>query len=330
VNAHAPAAGRFLQLAGAALLAFAGMVVTVAGTPGAALATVGPIAAVAPTTGLADGQTVTVSASGLPANHAIQVEECAGTVDNPPPDNSACDGVTLDSSTDSDGQGGYANDSYTVYTRPSSLLSSPATITCDAGHPCVLYVGVDQNNFSSPHAFAPLTFSDTVTTTTTASTTTSTTHPSSTSTTATSTTATTSHSSSTTTTHPKGTTTTTARSSTTTTYVCEKSRPKCASTTTTAPSIVPTAAPADGTTTTTEARSTGTTQPPTTVTTAPSLQAQGGGGSPGLGDAPPAPQPVPSLPLTGGPHGAALLAAVGVVVVLGGTELRRRTLRGAK
>jgi hypothetical protein len=53
-----------------------------------------------------------------------------------------------------------------------------------------------------------------------------------------------------------------------------------------------------------------------------------GGGNPALGDSPnDTPVAVPMLPLTGGPHGAALLALAGVAVVIGGSEVRRRTLR---
>jgi hypothetical protein len=304
------------------MLALACVVVTVAGTSVPALATTSPTASVTPATGVADGQTVTVSASGLPPNHAIQVEECAGTVDNPPADNTSCDGVTLDTSTDTDAGGAYANSGYTVYTRPSSLLSSPATITCDAGHPCVLYVGVDQNNFSSAHAFAALTFSDSVTTTTTASTTTTTT------------------AATTSTTGTGATTTTTDPGTTTTVDTTYDNKPPRSTTSTLKHHPTSTTGSALGGATTTTTRGTGSSSTvtttagagpaptATTVTTSPASLHDSGGGNPVLGDSPNgSPTSVPTLPLTGGPHGAALLALAGVAVVLGGSELRRRALR---
>jgi Neocarzinostatin family len=121
---------------------------------------------VTPATGLTDGQIVAVHAGGLPPEHTIQVEQCAGTAAAPPPDNTACDGLTLDTQAGSDAAGQYVNapgdvggdTGFRVYTRPSRLLNAPTTITCDAAHPCVLYVGVDQNDFSKPHAFAEIRF----------------------------------------------------------------------------------------------------------------------------------------------------------------------------
>jgi Neocarzinostatin family len=334
VNVHVPAAGRGLQLAGLAMLALAGVLIAVAGTPLPALAVSGPSATVTPSSAVTDGQTVTISGSGFPADRTIQVEECAGTVDNPPPDNTFCDGVTLDSSTDTDDQGAYVNTAYTVYTRPSALLSSPATITCDAAHPCVVYVGVDQNNFSSPHAFAALGFSAAVTTTTTAppSSTTSTTDPPS-------------SSSTTSTTRQSSTTSTTSHAPTTTTTTCRRQAQSreptgggCTTPTTvrltTATTVGPgvTSGGLSGAATTTTTGGTGptaTTSPSATTatTTAAGLHDSGGSGTPGLETGNPAPDPSPTLPLTGVPHAAGLIGLGGVAVALGGTGLRRRLLR---
>ena len=326
MNIPVPGAGRALQLLGVGMLALSCVVVTVAGTSVPALAITGPTASVTPATGVADGQTVTVTASGLPANRTIQVEECAGTVDNPPTDNTSCDGVTLDSSTDTDAGGAYTNTGYTVYTRPSSLLSSPATITCDVGHPCVLYVGVDQNNFSAAHAFAALMFSDSVTTTTTAPTTTTTTGA---------TTSTTGAGASTTTTAPD-----TGTTDDTTNDTLYDEKPPRSTTTTLKHRTTSTTGSALGgaTTTTTGGTGSGSTAPTaagagpaptvTTVTTGPASLHDSGGANAVLGDSPAVgPSSAPTLPLTGGPHGAALLALGGVAVVLGGSEVRRRALR---
>jgi hypothetical protein len=123
-------------------------------------------ASVAPATGLTDGQIVAVQAGGLPPEHTIQIEQCAGTAAAPPPDNTACDALTLDTQAGTDAGGRYVNapgdpsgdTGFRVYTRPSRLLNAPTTITCDAAHSCVLYVGVDQNDFSKPHAFGDIRF----------------------------------------------------------------------------------------------------------------------------------------------------------------------------
>jgi Neocarzinostatin family len=131
----------------------------------------GPVSVSAtPASGLTDGQIVAVRAAGLPPEHTIQVEQCAGTAAVPPPDNTACDALTLDTQAGTDAQGNYVNGpgdgngdtGFRVYTRPSPLLASPTTITCDGTHPCVLYVGVDQNDFSKPHVFADIRFGPTV------------------------------------------------------------------------------------------------------------------------------------------------------------------------
>jgi len=83
-----------------------------------------------------------------------------------------------------------------------------------------------------------------------------------------------------------------------------------------------------GSTTTTDgaAGSTAPTEPPTTVTAPPGLH-DSGAGTPGLATNGSTPEPAPTLPFTGGPHAAGLLALAGLGVVLGGTELRRRLLR---
>jgi len=151
-------AGAAAFTAGLAVLAL------LAGT-GLAAATA-PTVAVAPDSGLTDGQIVAIHVGGLPPEQTIQVEECAGTAAAPPPDNTACDGLTLDTQAGTDAHGDYVNapgdgngdTGFRVYTRPSRLLDAPTTITCDAGHPCVIYVGVDQNDFSKPHTFADVRF----------------------------------------------------------------------------------------------------------------------------------------------------------------------------
>jgi len=249
VNTVVSRIGRFLQVGGVGMVASATLIVGVGASPPAGAVT-GPAATVTPHTNLTDGQSVAISASGFPADRTLQVEECAGTTANPPTDNTACDGITLDSSTGTDSQGNYDNPAYTVYLRPNSL-PSPATISCDASHACVLFIGVDQNNLSQPHAFADLSFS--AATTTTSATTTTTSSPTTSSTTMSSTT-----------------TSSTTRSSTTTST--EKPRhPTTSSTATTIP-VTATTVPAAATTSTstsTTSSSTTTTVPANTTTSTP-------------------------------------------------------------
>ena len=120
-----------------------------------------------PSTGLHDGQILSVSGSGLPANTTIQIMECQGTASTPPPDNTACDGNTLDTQATSDGSGAFVNAAgdangdlgYKVYAlgTPGSTFPT-STVHCDVTHACVLYVGVDQNNFSAAHTFVDIAF----------------------------------------------------------------------------------------------------------------------------------------------------------------------------
>ena len=147
-----------------AAVAVAGVVGSLPVPAGAAA---GPaVATVTPSARLTDGQFVAVHASGLPPERTIQVEECAGTTAAPPTDNGSCDGLTLDTQAGTDAHGTYGNSpddangdtGYRVYTRPSRLLNSPTTIACDARHPCVLYIGVDQNDFSKEHVFVDIAF----------------------------------------------------------------------------------------------------------------------------------------------------------------------------
>lgn len=120
-----------------------------------------------PGTGLHDGQILSVSGAGLPANTTVQIMECQGTATTPPPDNSSCDGNSLDTQATSDGSGAFVNaagdangdSGYKVYAlgTPGSTFPN-STIRCDVSHACVLYVGVDQNNFSAAHTFVDIAF----------------------------------------------------------------------------------------------------------------------------------------------------------------------------
>jgi hypothetical protein len=120
-----------------------------------------------PSTGLHDAQILSVSGSGLPINATVQIMECQGTSATPPSDNTSCDGSSLDTQASTDGSGAFINaagdangdSGYKVYAlgTPGSTFPSSA-VHCDPTHSCVLYVGVDQNNFSAAHTFVDIAF----------------------------------------------------------------------------------------------------------------------------------------------------------------------------
>src|SRR5260370_42013763 len=68
-----------------------------------------PSATMIPAGGLTDGQRTTITAGGFHPFTGIQVLACAGSVANPPKDAQSCEGVTLDSSGYTDGNGHYRN-----------------------------------------------------------------------------------------------------------------------------------------------------------------------------------------------------------------------------
>jgi hypothetical protein len=153
------------RTAAGAAVSIAAVLVGVVGFVPAAFAAASATAT--PSTNLHDGQILAVSGGGMPANATIQIEECAGTAAAPPTDNGSCDASSLDTQASADGSGAFVNavgdaagdSGYKVYTLgvPGSAFPS-STIRCDFTHPCVLYVGVDQNNFSAAHTFVDLTF----------------------------------------------------------------------------------------------------------------------------------------------------------------------------
>jgi hypothetical protein len=119
-----------------------------------------------PAGGLTDGQRTTITASGFHPFTGIQVLACAGTVANPPKDAQSCEGVTLDSSGYTDGNGNYRNApgdptgdtaGYRVAVLPSPEFKT-VSIHCGPADPCVLYVGEQFTDFSKPHTFLPMAF----------------------------------------------------------------------------------------------------------------------------------------------------------------------------
>jgi len=107
-----------------------------------------------------DGQSVTVSGTGFPVRSALptglEILECAdtgGLSANLPTDaTTGCDGSTVNGSQINTDASGNFSASYAMVL----LNSGNSTITCDATHFCVLWVGVDYNNafLSGPHGFS--------------------------------------------------------------------------------------------------------------------------------------------------------------------------------
>jgi hypothetical protein len=149
-------------------LALAATVVAVIGLATPARAADGPTATITPSTGLTNGKVVTVTGSGFPPSDAIVLTECAGTVADPPTDAISCDGNTTDASANADIRGNFvnapgANNGSNGYTVRAVGMNGVLGITCDATHPCVLYVGVQLDDFSQPHTFVDLQWAASVT-----------------------------------------------------------------------------------------------------------------------------------------------------------------------
>ena len=128
----------------------------------------GPTATMEPNSGLGDQQRTTIRGSGFDPNTPIQVLECNGTLKAPPQDARSCEGLSLDTSGYTDGQGNYVDSptdhvgntkGYLVLMLPDSLAD---LVGIHCGHPndppCVAYVGEDHNDFHKKHVFIPLAF----------------------------------------------------------------------------------------------------------------------------------------------------------------------------
>jgi LPXTG-motif cell wall-anchored protein len=163
VRARGHRLATWAQCAGAGII-----LVTAAGwlaSPGEVAGAAGVSATVAPASGLVDGQRVAIHAAGFHPFTNILVEECGGTMQALPTDNTACEGFTGDTTVSADASGNYANDPAAANNSKgfkALLLPRPvgvrSPLTCDPTHPCVLYIGEDHNDFTQPHAFAAIAF----------------------------------------------------------------------------------------------------------------------------------------------------------------------------
>jgi hypothetical protein len=164
---------RLVLLGGCTVVALA---IAIAQTVGATATA--PSLTLSPDSNLHNGQSVSLSVgpNGFFTPHShVNILECAdpgGKAANLPKDDSTCDGNTIQGMTVLvAADGSFSASGYTVYSLPSVTLGEQSNDqpVCNATNPCVLFVGQDQNNFTSPKVFsAPFTINPATVTTTTA------------------------------------------------------------------------------------------------------------------------------------------------------------------
>jgi LPXTG-motif cell wall-anchored protein len=122
-----------------------------------------PSVTLTPGTGLASGQTVTVSVgpnSTFSPGARVVILECAdpgGTPATLPTSDSTCDGNTVQPDTLQVGSDGSITEaSYTIYALPSRILGEQSNVlpACNLSNACVLYIGQNQNDFTAPKVFS--------------------------------------------------------------------------------------------------------------------------------------------------------------------------------
>ena len=118
-------------------------------------------------TPFASGQNIDIAIpanSVLPPAINLQIVECSAPGGVLPTNDTTCDGETIqgasihprtDGSVDLHAQ---TNSLFTMYALPDlpQLGESSSPATCDLSNECVLYIGDDYTNFTSPHYFSPL------------------------------------------------------------------------------------------------------------------------------------------------------------------------------
>lgn len=149
-----------------AIVGILGSLLTVGPVARQAASAAAPEAALTPHSGLSDLEVVAVRGSGFPPYARIQLMECAGTSRKPPKDNATCQGNTMLANAVTDANGAFVNapNDPSGRTHGYRILSLPRPHFpqfppfCNAKAACVLYVGVDQNDFAQAHTFVPFTF----------------------------------------------------------------------------------------------------------------------------------------------------------------------------
>jgi hypothetical protein len=147
---------------GLSVFAVAAMVLILAPTSLAG-ASPAPTVTITPATAVADHSKVTVRGSGFPPSDAIIIAECEGTLQSPPLDATSCDGGTADTTANADLQGNFLNSPTAAngtagYTMRALAKNGVLGIDCDSSNPCVLYVGVQLDDFTQPHTLAAITW----------------------------------------------------------------------------------------------------------------------------------------------------------------------------
>jgi hypothetical protein len=146
-----------------ALLVFVAWSAAAVATVQSADASAPPPLSVSPQGNYNDGQTISVAVgpnSYFTPHARIVIIECAdpgGLASNLPKDITTCDGNTIQGNTILvGGDGSFSQTAYTVYLLPSASLGEQSNFTpiCDQTHDCVLYVGQNQNDFTTPKVFS--------------------------------------------------------------------------------------------------------------------------------------------------------------------------------
>jgi len=119
-----------------------------------------PQASMTPNQDLRSGETVVITGSGFQTGVALIITECQGTIAAPPLDASVCSGPVADTSTVVGMAGTFADDpsahNGTAGYEVRATTQAPDVFPCDSAHPCVLYLGVQLDDFTQPHVFLPL------------------------------------------------------------------------------------------------------------------------------------------------------------------------------
>jgi hypothetical protein len=117
----------------------------------------------APSGGYADGQTLSISVgpnSLFKPYSSIKIIQCAdpgGGASGLPKSVKTCDGNTIQGNTVSPGRdGSFSEHGYVIYRLPNAQLAEdPSGIpVCNSTHPCVLYIGQNQEDFTKPKIFS--------------------------------------------------------------------------------------------------------------------------------------------------------------------------------
>jgi len=128
----------------------------------------GPSATMTPDRNLTDGDIVTIRGMGWPPGDNIVSLECSGSMAALPKDTTFCDGFSADTTAVTNHQGSFVDapppprqrsptTGFRVFVLPNPRENG-ITIYCGPQHPCVLYVGVNFEDFKALHVFLPINF----------------------------------------------------------------------------------------------------------------------------------------------------------------------------